>query len=86
MDVDELPSLMSVEDAGEILGLSRSAAYRAASRGEVPTLRFGRNLKVPKWRLLALLGHHVGTDEGHPPGDAADDDTALEHSVDERLR
>lgn len=56
MNVDELPSLISVEDAGELLGLSRSAAYRAAARGEVPTIRFGRNMRVPKGRLLRLLG------------------------------
>lgn len=52
----DYPATMTVEEAGELLGLSRSSAYRAAARGELPTLRFGRRLVVPTPRLLALLG------------------------------
>lgn len=50
------PATITVEEAGELLGLSRSSAYRAAARGELPTLRFGRRLVVPTGRLLAMLG------------------------------
>jgi hypothetical protein len=34
--------------------LSKNAAYRAAERGEIPTLRFGHLLRVPgkKWRRM----------------------------------
>jgi hypothetical protein len=42
--------------AGEALGLSRSAAYAAAGRGEIPTLKFGRRLVVPTNALRVLLG------------------------------
>lgn len=35
---------------------SRSAAYEMAKRGEIPTLRVGRQLRVPVPKLLALLG------------------------------
>ncbi len=51
-----LPATISVEAAGDLLGLSRSSAYRAAARGELPTLRFGRRLVVPTGRLLVMLG------------------------------
>ena len=51
-----LPGLLKVETASELLGISRSAAYRAAAAGELPTLRFGRRLYVPTARLLDLLG------------------------------
>jgi excisionase family DNA binding protein len=51
-----LPGLLKVEAASELLGISRSAAYRAAAAGELPTLRFGRRLYVPTARLLNLLG------------------------------
>jgi excisionase family DNA binding protein len=54
--IDDYPTVMTIEEAGEMLGLSRSSAYRAAARGELPTLRFGRRLVVPTPRLLALLG------------------------------
>ncbi len=50
------PATLTVEQAGQILGLSRSSAYRAASNGELPTLRFGRRLIVPTGRLLSMLG------------------------------
>ena len=56
MPTDDYPTTMTIEEAGEMLGLSRSSAYRAAARGELPTLRFGRRLVVPTPRLLALLG------------------------------
>ena len=55
-DLDVLPPTITVEHAGDLLGLSRSAAYRAADRGELPTIRFGRRLFVPTPKLLALLG------------------------------
>jgi excisionase family DNA binding protein len=50
-----LPATMSVEEAGSLLGLSRSAAYRAAQSGELRTLRHGRRLLVPTVPLLRLL-------------------------------
>jgi excisionase family DNA binding protein len=52
----DLPPLLSVEQACELLGVSRSAGYRAAAAGDLPTLRWGRRLYVPTARLLELLG------------------------------
>lgn len=45
-----------VPAAGRVLGLGRDAAYGAAARGEIPTLRFGRRLVVPVQALLEMLG------------------------------
>ncbi len=56
MTLDDLPPTITVEHAGEILGISRRSAYRAANRGEIPTFRIGRRLLVPSAKLLALLG------------------------------
>jgi excisionase family DNA binding protein len=52
----DLPPLLSVEQACELLGVSRSAGYRAAASGDLPTLRWGRRLYLPTGRLLELLG------------------------------
>jgi excisionase family DNA binding protein len=52
----ELPALLSMEQACELLGLSRSAGYRAAAAGHIPTIRWGHRLYVPTARLLELLG------------------------------
>lgn len=47
--------VLTVPEAGRILGLSRNGAYAAAERGEIPTIRIGRLLKVPKAALDRLL-------------------------------
>jgi excisionase family DNA binding protein len=56
MTLEDLPPTVSVEEAGELLGISRRSAYRAAANGELPTLRLGRRLLVPTARLLEMLG------------------------------
>ena len=39
---------LSVEEAGRIYyGLSRNGSYDAARRGDIPTIRVGRLLRVP---------------------------------------
>jgi excisionase family DNA binding protein len=51
-----LPGLLKVEQASALMGISRSAAYRAVAAGDLPTVRFGCRLYVPTARLLELLG------------------------------
>lgn len=51
--------------AGKAIGLSRNAAYQAASRGEIPTLCFGkRKLVLTAW-LRQILRLSASTDDGH---------------------
>jgi hypothetical protein len=55
----------SVEEAGKILGLSRASAFAAANRGDIPTIRIGKRLIVPRRALERMLGAneadaHVG--------------------------
>jgi excisionase family DNA binding protein len=50
------PLVISVEDAARLLGISRGLAYEAARRGELPVIRLGRRLLVPRLRLLELVG------------------------------
>ena len=45
----------SVPQAGSKVNLSRNAAYAAARRGEIPTIRFGKKLRVPKAKFLKML-------------------------------
>ena len=45
----------TVPQAGALLGLSRNGAYGAARRGEIPTIRIGARLIVPKIALHRLL-------------------------------
>jgi excisionase family DNA binding protein len=52
---EERPTV-SVEEAAEWFGLGRSAAYVAVRRGELPSLRFGRSLRVPTAAARRMLG------------------------------
>jgi hypothetical protein len=62
---DELKNLLSaptadVPEVGRICyGLSRNGSYAAASRGEIPTIKVGRLLKVPTSALRRQLGLEV---------------------------
>ena len=46
---------MSVEEAALALGISRTFAYEAVSRGEIPCIRIGRRILIPKVALEKLL-------------------------------
>jgi len=50
---------LTVPEAGRRLGIGRDAAYDAAKRGEIPTIRLGRRIVVPKpaFERLLLDGH-----------------------------
>lgn len=54
-DPREVPTL-SVVEAGKYLGLGRDSAYRAAHRGDIPSIHIGRRIVVPTAQLLDLLG------------------------------
>ncbi len=42
-------------DAGRRLGIGRAATYEAAKRNEIPTIRIGRKILVPKAALERML-------------------------------
>lgn len=44
-----------VPEAGAKLGLTRNGSYAAAKRGDIPTIRFGKLIKVPKVRFNKML-------------------------------
>ncbi|MPZ40383.1 MAG: helix-turn-helix domain-containing protein [Rhizobiales bacterium] len=51
-----VPLTISVAEAGEkYFGISRNAAYAAACRGDIPTIRIGRLLRVPVRAMERLL-------------------------------
>jgi excisionase family DNA binding protein len=42
--------------AGRVLGVGRSAAYRAARDGSLPSFRIGSQYRVPTAKLREMLG------------------------------
>lgn len=57
-DPTEQPTI-TVEHAAVVLGIGRTAAYKAARTGELPTIKFGRRTLVP----VAALRRMVGLDQ-----------------------
>jgi excisionase family DNA binding protein len=45
----------TVEEAGQMLGVSRNTAYACAKSGELPVVKLGNRLVVPKTALLRML-------------------------------
>ncbi len=46
---------MAVEEAAHLLGISRSLAYELCARGELPTIRLGGRLVIPKRALFEMI-------------------------------
>lgn len=46
---------MTVTEAAEVLGVSRSTAYELVRSGDLPALRLGRRIVVPEHALDELL-------------------------------
>jgi len=46
---------LTVEEAAALLGMSRSKAYQAVRSGELPSVRFGGSVRVPRRALDELL-------------------------------
>jgi hypothetical protein len=56
MTEKQRPWTLSVPEAGKrYYGIGRNAAYRAAERGDIPTIRVGGLLRVPVVRMEQKL-------------------------------
>jgi len=47
---------LSADEVAALLGLSRAKVYDAIRTGEIPSIRFGRRVLVPRASLYALVG------------------------------
>jgi excisionase family DNA binding protein len=57
----------TVEEAGELLGISRALAYEMARTGRLPTLRFGKRIVVPKKAIENLLERSASSSAHEQP-------------------
>jgi len=55
MVMESTSLVYTVEQAGQLLGLSRPTAYLAVKRGDLPVIRIGRRLLVPRAPLEKML-------------------------------
>ncbi len=57
INADATPSLRTytVPEAGAMIGLKRNTAYDAAKRGDIPTIKVGGLLRVPRKLWDAII-------------------------------
>jgi excisionase family DNA binding protein len=70
MTTAELPLVLTVEEVARALRVSRGSAYEAIRCGDIPSVRIGRGIRVPRHALAALLGEQSnaeGVSEGGEP-------------------
>ena len=63
MTLDELPVVLTVEEAAQVLRIGRGAAYELTRQWRatgvqtgLPVVTLGRRLRVPRHALLSMLG------------------------------
>lgn len=52
---DDPPALLRPEEAGHLLSIGRSKIYQLMAAGEIPTVRIGKSVRVPRAGLLAWV-------------------------------
>jgi excisionase family DNA binding protein len=55
METDIATATLKIEEAAKVLGISRNSAYAAAKSGDLPVVRLGKRMVVPKIALEKLL-------------------------------
>jgi excisionase family DNA binding protein len=50
-----MPLTYSVPEAAQLLGINRNTAYEAAARGELPVIKIGKRLLIPRAKFDAML-------------------------------
>ena len=57
---DPTTLVMTVEEARSLLGISRGLIYQAVRAGEIPSVRIGRRILIPRAALDEMLarGRH----------------------------
>ena len=46
---------LTVDEAADLLGISRSLAYEVVRLGELPSLRLGRRILIPRRAIYELV-------------------------------
>ena len=59
MELDQLT--ITVEEAGELPGITRALAYRVTRTGRLPTVRFGNRIVVPRKAIETMLERPVAS-------------------------
>jgi len=52
---DQVRATLKIQEAAKIAGVGTRSIYRGVAAGEIPHLRFGRNILIPKTAFMRWL-------------------------------
>jgi excisionase family DNA binding protein len=71
MDLEDLrasrSAVVTIAQAADVLGIDARTVSRAIHNGELPALRLGRRVLIPRLALLARIGATADAAESNPP-------------------
>ncbi|MGI8683869.1 MAG: helix-turn-helix domain-containing protein [Acidimicrobiales bacterium] len=59
--MDDRRLTLSIDEVAAILGISRGLVYGLVARGELPSIRFGRRILVPRKAVDELVNAYAET-------------------------
>ena len=68
-DTHETPLLVSVPEAARLLGVGTTFGWAMVRSGELPSVKLGRRVLVPRAALERLASTHEPDDHNHEPDD-----------------
>ena len=57
---DEPPLVLNVAEAAKLLQIGKGAAYEAVRTGDLPSIRVGRRILIPRQKLLDRINQKEG--------------------------
>ncbi len=60
---DALPVMLTAPEVGEVLGISRAAAYELVRTQGFPKLKIGSRMLIPKDKFLLWIEEHTAVDK-----------------------
>ena len=63
-----IPALLTVDEAAAVLRIGRNTCYELVRQGQIPYIRLGRLIRVPRHALMSWLGEQTIPSSGGEPG------------------
>jgi excisionase family DNA binding protein len=64
VEVEDMPSMLKVDDIAEYLRVPKSWVYERTRSGEIPVLKMGGHCRIPKDKFLAWVDGMDNRQEG----------------------
>ena len=53
--LDDYPDVLTIREVMDVTGLGKNTVYESVHRGEIPHVKFGKTIRVPKVALRRLF-------------------------------